>query len=153
MVMLLLAIMAAVAVPSFRGFSQGRRVGSCASQLVSLGHWARTQSITRGVAYRLNIDPATQSYWLTIDRNGLFENLGEEMGRTFKAPEGVTLQWYGPNPVASEFPNVEFLPTGRTNAAVTIQVSDTRGSVQEVACRMPGERIRVLADWERTTVR
>lgn len=153
MVMMLLCVVAAMATPSLRGFSEGRKVGSCAAQVVSVGHWARTQAVTRGVAYRLNVDPATNSFWLTTDQAGVFVTPGEEFGRMFTAPEGVTLRWYGPMPTigsGTPYPFVEFLPTGRTTATASIEViDDDRGSVVEVACRSPGEPLRALADWER----
>jgi hypothetical protein len=100
----------------------------------------------------LNVDPATGTFWLTVDQAGVFVTPGEEFGRVFTAPEGVTLRWYGQAPLTSQqaqFPFVEFLPTGRTTAAAWIELSDERGSVVEVGCRSPGEPLRVLADWER----
>ena len=149
MVMMLLCIVAAIATPALRGFSEGRKVGSCATQIVSLSHWARTQAVTRGVAYRLNVDPATGTFWLTTEQAGVFVNLGEEFGKVFTAPDGVTLRWYGDAPINAPYPYVQFLPTGRTTAAAYIEMTDDRGSVLDVACRSPGEPPRVLADWER----
>jgi prepilin-type N-terminal cleavage/methylation domain-containing protein len=149
MVMMVLCVVAAMAVPSLRGFGQGRVVGSCSVQLVSLGQYARSQAVTKGVAHRLNIDPVGGSFWLTREHNGVFERLHEEFGRTFNAPDGVTLTWYGPAPLDSVTPYVEFLPTGRSTAAVSVRVADGRGASAEVACRSPGEAFRVLEDWER----
>ena len=159
MVMMLLCVVAAMAVPSLRGFGRGRKVGSAAAQVVSLAQWARTQAITRGVPHRLNVDPETGTYWVTLEQDGVFDFAGEEFGRTFQAPEGVTIDWYGPTGSEGtltpggrgQYPYVEFLPTGRTTAAVSLRISDADGqTVQEVACLSPAEPFRVLAHWEMT---
>jgi Tfp pilus assembly protein FimT len=152
MVMMLLCVVAAMATPSLRGFSEGRKVGSCAAQVVSVAHWARTQAVTRGVAFRLNVNPADNTFWLTCEQAGVFVTPGEEFGRVFAAPEGVTLRWHGPWPTlgsGTQYPYVEFQPTGRTTTAASIEIADERGSVVEVATRSPGEPVRALADWER----
>lgn len=163
MVMMLLCVVAAMAVPSLRGFGRGRRVGACAAQLVTIAQYARTQAITRSNTYRLNVDPAAGTYWLTVERGGVFDVPGEEMGRVFAAPEGVTIAWNGPLPLdsggdgargaAAGSPQlyVEFLPTGRTSAAVSLLLTDhtggaSDGRVTEVACLSPAEPFRVLSD-------
>ena len=157
MVMMLLCVVAAMAVPALRGFGQGRRLGSCAAQLVSLAQYARTQAITRGVPYRMHVDPDTATYWLTAERDdGVFDTPGDEFGRVFEAPEGIAIDWLGPSPPdAGRFPYVEFLPTGRTSAAATLRLTDEGsggggGAVTEVACLSPAEPFRVLAEWEMT---
>jgi prepilin-type N-terminal cleavage/methylation domain-containing protein len=162
MVMMLLCVVAAMAVPSFRGFGKGRRVGACGAQLVTLAQYARTQAVTRAETYRLNVDPATGTYWLTVERagngdGGAFERPGDEMGRVFAAPEGVTIAWDGPWPTSAgprgrggaQYPYVDFLPTGRTSAAVSLLLTDHNGGaadgmVTEVACLSPAEPFRVL---------
>lgn len=160
MVMMLLCVVAAMAVPSMRGFGQGRRIGACAAQLVAVAQYARTQAITRGVAHRLNIDPETGTYWITVERNGAFDVTRENFGRVFEAPQGISIDWYGPSGSdgvraagGRSYPYVEFLPTGRTSNAVTLRLSDAEGNgaVQEVACLTPAEPFRVLADWEMGT--
>jgi prepilin-type N-terminal cleavage/methylation domain-containing protein len=149
MVMMLLCVIAAMAAPSLRGFSEGRKVTTAAAQVESLGQWARTQSITRGVGMRLNVNPSDGSYWLTSEQTGgVFGTLGEEFGRVFTMPDGVTLQWYGPTPTEGKIPYIEFLPTGRTTATATIRLTDTRGTIVDVACLSPGEPLRVLTGQE-----
>jgi type IV fimbrial biogenesis protein FimT len=146
-VMLLLCVIAAMAAPSLRGFSEGRKVSTAAAQVESLGQWARTQSITRGVGMRLNVNPADGTYWLTAEQTGgIFGTLGEEFGRVFTMPDGVTLEWYGPNPVDGQFPYIEFLPTGRTTASATVRLTDKRGTIVDIACLSPGEPLRVLPE-------
>jgi hypothetical protein len=133
-----------------RGFGENKRMRGCTSQLIALAQWGRTQAITSGFPHRLNVDPATNTYWMTVQRAGVYETVTEDFGRTFTAPDGVTIKWYGAAPVDSMYPYVEFLPTGRTNGTASLLVTDTRGSVTEIACLSPAEPLRVLSDAERT---
>ena len=157
MVMMLMCVVAALAVPSFKGFGKGRRVGACAAQLVTITQYARTQAVTRAETYRLNVDPASSTYWLTVERDGFFEAPGEEMGRVFAAPEGVDIAWDGPVPSLSDmrsgtrYPYVDFLPTGRVSSAVSLLLTARNGgaadgTVTEVACLSPAEPFRVLTN-------
>ena len=145
--MMILAIVALVAAPALGTFGKGRGAGNCADQIVSLTRWARTQSITRGVTYRLNLDPSARTYWLSQVRDdGTVDVLGEEFGRVFTAPEGVTLNWTAPQQQDGQY--IQFLPTGRTDPA-TIRVADMRGKVIEITCYSPTEMFHVVTDLER----
>src|SRR5437870_5038657 len=91
MVMLILCIVALMAVPAFRFFAEGHQVDDCAAQIVSLAQWARTQAISRGVTYRLNLDPSARTYGLSVDQgDGTFAPVPEEFGRIFTLPDGVS---------------------------------------------------------------
>ena len=145
--MMILAIVALVAAPALSTFGKGRGAGNCADQIVSLTRWARTQSITRGVTYRLNLDPGARTYWLSLVRDdGTIDALGEEFGRVFTAPDGVTLNWNAPQQQDGQY--IQFLPTGRTDPA-TIRVADRRGKVIEITCYSPTEMFHVITDAER----
>lgn len=145
--MMILAIVALVAAPALSTFGKGRGAGNCADQIVSLTRWARTQSITRGVTYRLNLDPAARTYWLSQVRDdGTVDMLGEEFGRVFTAPDGVTLNWNAPQQQDGQY--IQFLPTGRTDPA-TISVADVRGKTIEITCYSPTEMFHVVTDLER----
>lgn len=147
MIMVILAIVAMVAAPALSTFGKGRGAGNCAEQIVALTRWARTQSITRGITYRLNVDPSSRTYWLTQLRDdGTVDNLGEEFGRVFTAPEGCTVDWNAP--VQQDGQYIQFLPTGRTDPA-TIHVADPRGKVIEITCFSPTELFHVVTDAER----
>ena len=141
LVLAVLAIAAAMAAPSLRQFGRGRGAGDCAAQIVALTHYARTQAVTDGAVYRLNLDPASGTFWLTVQRAGFFESLGNEFGRVFTAPEGVTMECDLPPQPDGLY--VEFWPTGRTQPAV-IRLTDTSNRVTEVACYYPTERFRVV---------
>jgi len=147
LIMVILAIVAGIAAPALTAFGKGRRVGDCAAQIVSLTHWARTQAITRGVTYRLNLDPNSRTYWLTVVRDdGTVDTPGEEFGRVFSAPDGVTLNWDAPTQQDGQY--ITFLPTGRTDPA-TIRVTDAGGKIVEVSSFSPTELFHVVTDAER----
>src|SRR4051794_14678146 len=88
-VMAILCLVAGMAVPSLKGFGQGRQTTEGAAQLVALARRARTQAITEATPYRLNVDPAAGTYWLTAWRGGGFVSPGDNFGMVFAAPEGT----------------------------------------------------------------
>ena len=97
LVMAVLCIVVGLAAPSLTGFGRGRRATDAAAQIVSLARWARSQAITQGVVYRLNLNPAEGSYWLTVQQpDGTFGELLEEIGGVFTLPEDIRLDWDGP---------------------------------------------------------
>src|SRR3954454_10901433 len=63
LMMAILAILVTMAVPAMRGFGHGREAGDCAAQMVALTRWARTQAVTRGLTYRLNVNPQDRTFW------------------------------------------------------------------------------------------
>ena len=142
-VLAILCLLAAMAAPSLRGFGQGRRISECAAQLVALAARARTQAVTEGLTCRLHLDPVTRTYWLSQwdDAAGTFLRPGDDFGRVFEAPEGVTFAWDAPHAPDGQY--VEFLPTGRSTP-VTIRLTDEAGQVLDVACLSPAESFQVL---------
>ncbi len=149
LVMMLLCIVAAMCVPSMRAFGQGQRIKACSAHLVSLAQYARAQAVTRGIAYRLNFDTTGGTFWLTSEQNGAFQSLGEDFGRTFAAPDGVTFEWIGGAVERGAIPYMEFLPTGRTTEAAGVRLTDAAGFQTDVACYSPAEPVRArnLSDW------
>jgi len=149
LVMAIVAIIVAMASPMLRGFGEGRRVDNCAGEIVALTQWARTQAMTRGATYRLNLDPNSRTYWLTVDQgDGItFVSPGNEFGRMFLAPDGVTID----TNVAAQQDGlyVSFWPNGRTDAAV-IRIANPRGEATQVACLSATETFHVLSDQELT---
>ncbi|QOV89818.1 pilus assembly FimT family protein [Humisphaera borealis] len=168
LVLLVMAIMVAMAIPAMRGLAAGRGADECAGQMLALAHYARSQAIAEGVNYRLNIDPTNKVYYLTkfysdpLDASAApgFYELGVEMGSVFRAPADVTLEWDNayaslqlqnaaatgqilPEKIGSDVPFVEFTPSGRTDACL-IRVIDRDGTVTQVVCPSATETIRVI---------
>jgi prepilin-type N-terminal cleavage/methylation domain-containing protein len=141
-VLAILCLVAGLAVPSLRGFAQGRDGADGAQQLVALCRRARTQAITEATTYRLNVDPAAGTYWLTAWRGGAFVDPGDGFGLEFAVPTGMTLTWDGP--VNGTIGYAEFQPDGRTTPAA-IHLAGAAGEVIEVACLSPAEPFEVLS--------
>ena len=147
LVMAIISIAVGMAIPSLHGFAQGRRAGNCAEEILALAHWARTQAVVRGKPYRLNLDPAAGTFWLTVQEDdGTIQPLGEEFGRTFTVPEGVRLDWDATPQADGTY--VQFLPTGRCDPA-TIHVTAPDGHVTELTCLSGTELFHIVTDQER----
>ena len=56
LVMVIICTILAMAAPSLRGFFTSRETSDAAAQIVALTHLARSQAITEGRVYRLNLD-------------------------------------------------------------------------------------------------
>jgi prepilin-type N-terminal cleavage/methylation domain-containing protein len=171
LVLVLIASIVTIAIPSLSRFGKSRRVGDSADRVIALAHWARTQAITRGVNFRLNFDPTQRTYWLTMQNGASFENLlqngasgpmggqdgtsqngttfaevGDEVGRVFVTPQGVTFQCnFQPQPDGTY---LQFRPTGRSDPG-TVTFTDGEGQPIEVGALMATEPFHVLNDQEK----
>ena len=143
--MLVLAVMLAMVAPSLSGFGRGRQAANAAADIVSLARWAREQAIVEGRPYRLNFDPAEQSYFVTAAYGGQFETLSVSFGRKFYLPDGVTAEWSAP--VESGYPYAEFLPSGRS-LPVRVRVLPADGNPIDLASLSAAEPIKVLTPEE-----
>lgn len=140
-VLAILCLVAGLAAPSLRGFAQGRESADGAQQLVALARRARTQAIAEAATYRLNVDPANGTYWLTVRRGGQFVDPADGFGRAFSAPTGSTLTWDGPLDGPTGY--AEFQPDGRTTPA-SVRLTSPAGETTEVACLSPAEAFEVV---------
>ena len=148
-VMAILALVVAMAAPAIREFGRGRGGSDCASQILALCRWSRTQSVTEGAVYRLNFDAGSRSYWVTVQRYGVFEDPGQEFGRVFTAPESVvSVECTAAGGQEGQY--IEFWPTGRTDPA-TIRITDNRGLITEVACQSPTELFQIVTSENQAT--
>jgi Tfp pilus assembly protein FimT len=136
----------ALAAPSLRGFFASRQTADAAAQMLALTQLAGSRSAAQGAVYRLNIDPKTNTYWLTYQQGGTFVNLSCEFGRCFQLPEGTTMHIRCPSgdqPV----PYIEFYPTGRTDEA-SIELVGIQGEVYQLLCESVTEGFRVVSPEE-----
>ena len=160
LVLLILTVIVGITVPSLRGPAAKRGIDECAGQLLALAQYARSQAVSEGVAYRLNIDAANGVYYLTRQDGPDFYELGQEFGRQFQVPEGIEVQWDDafltqqlqlaeatgqvlPERVAATVPYVEFRPSGRVDPAL-IRLTDRDGEVTEVRCPSATETFRIV---------
>ena len=158
LVLAVMTIMAGAAVPLLRNFGEGKAVGNAADQVVALATWGRAQAIARGVNFRLNFDPSAGAYWLTRQSGPSYENVtpdndgsavrvnqyddvGEEFGRRFTVPPGVTFTCN--LPVQPDGTYITLRPTGRCDAG-TVTFKDAGGKAVEVGALSSPELCHVL---------
>src|SRR5271170_8007727 len=112
MVMLIITIMVALVAPKLSGFAMGRKASDEARTLVSLARYARSQAISEGRVYRLNVDPSGRQFWLTAEQDGQFQPPQNEYGEKYDLPDGVSMD----TDIASKQDGqyVQFQPTGRS---------------------------------------
>ena len=130
LVMVILSTVLAMAGPSLKGFFTSRKTHDTASQILALTQYARSQAITQGIVYRLNFDTLENSYWLTSQREGVFEELGIEFGRIFTLPKDVVMEVEDLDKEDNEM-FVKFTPQGTVTAG-TIRLIDKSGRALEI---------------------
>src|SRR5437868_4236072 len=108
-VLVLIAVVIAIGLPKLNFFGRSRDIGNAANQVLALARYARTQSVSKAVSYRLNFDATQRSWWLTVQNGPGYENflqsnqealpagntydaVTEEHGKVFLAPEGVNFE-------------------------------------------------------------
>ena len=141
MVMLILSMLLALVAPSLSGFGAGRDAEYAGAQLMTLSRWAREQAISEGRVYRLNFDPAQQTYWVTAQVGGVFETINSDFGRPFTLPEGVVMEWDAAQEAGAYA--VDFFPTGRARP-VKIRVTSRDGQTSFIGNRTATEMLRAL---------
>jgi Tfp pilus assembly protein FimT len=142
MMMVILSTVLAMAAPSLRGFFASRQTSDAAAQIISLTQLARSQAITEGRPYRLNIDVDEGAYWLSMQEQGAFVELDTEFGRLFYFPKDTQIELEDIVSNGSE-QYVEFTPEGRTRPGI-IRLIDRRGEIYEVTCFSPTELFTVI---------
>ncbi len=144
--MLVIAVLLGAAVPSLRGFAQGRSDADAAASVLAMTRMAQDLAATMGTVSRLNFDFATNTYWVTIQQAGTFVELQTDMGRHFVLPTGMGVRLELP-PGQDQRPYLQFLPDGRTEQAM-ISLINRDGEAYRVYCPSATERFRIIKPWE-----
>lgn len=150
LVMAIIAILAAIAVPKLSGFNRGRRLGNAGSQVLALGNWARGKAINDGVVYRLNIDAGNGTYWVTIQQDdGTFANADEEDVNQL-LPADITMATdIQPQTDGTYF---EFQPSGRVSTGTIRLIDSANGQEIDIGSLSATEILHILNDSERQGV-
>ncbi len=169
LVMLIVAVVMAMAAPSLGLFTGARPLTDTAALIVALADHARTQAVTEGRLYRLNIDAESGRVWVTAQEGAEFAPLRTDFGREFRLPEGTRLAWPTPpaprtdttttvpgllmpgqeadaqqDPQGPSVTVVPFFPDGRSRPC-RMRLTDRRGNAVDVECATPAGRFRVVA--------
>ena len=137
LVLALIATMLAIATPSLRRFYLTNRTEDAARHLLTVCAQARTRAIAEARTYRLNIDSANRTYWLTVQNAGTYQRLGSEFGRTFTIDPGVDVSWNRPDAMTDQA-TITFLPDGRSQT-VQVVFADAHGTRVAVVCSSPSQ--------------
>lgn len=136
-VLLILAGVLALAVPSLRGFGESRQVRDTAANVLVLAKYARFRAVCEGREYRLHIDRTRARYWLETTADEGFERPMRSFGRVFYFPDTMLVEWLESD-AAERKGYIGFAPNGRADAA-RLRLTDRLGTVIEVGCEAPGE--------------
>lgn len=145
LVMFVMSVVLAMVAPSLSGFGAGREAEYAGAQVMTLARWAREQAISEGRVYRLNFDPASQTYWVTAQIGGVFEPINHDFGQQFALPEFVVMAWDTPQVAGAHV--IDCYPSGRIQPA-RIQVTSRDGQVTLIGNRTATESLRVLTPEE-----
>ena len=171
LVLVVAATVLAIAAPTLRGFFASRGTADAALNVLSLTRWARSQAISQGSTCRLNVDDASNTCWLSVQRAGAYVELSHELGRRFKMPEGckISMKLDSENSESSSLRSslgvrtnlsvrglsgrtssaddagsyVQFYPTGRSDLA-TIEIVGRSGETFQVVCDTAVEGFRII---------
>lgn len=148
LVMVIISVLLSMAAPSLRGFFASRKAHDAAAGILSLIRFARTQAITEGRNYRLNLDETGGAYWLTVNDAGGYAMLETDLGRKFLLPEHTSMKIEMDDDDSREDDDdsdgyIEFYPKGRADVC-TIRLFDQNGDEVDVLTETPAERYRVV---------
>jgi prepilin-type N-terminal cleavage/methylation domain-containing protein len=149
LVMLLMAVVAAVSAPNLRGFIAGRRSADTATEILAMARWARSQAISEGRVYQLNIDPSQGKVWVeTVNPDGTTSETTSDIGAPLQLPGGGKLQIDSDLPRGDNGAQIaRFYPTGRTEPG-TIRLTDDRGTQFVIVCKSASESYHIAAPGE-----
>jgi prepilin-type N-terminal cleavage/methylation domain-containing protein len=151
LVLVIISVLLGMAAPSLRGFFASRKAHDAAAGILSLIRYARSQAITEGRNYRLNLDPDDGVYWLTVNEAGGYAMLNTAIGRKYLLPEYTTMEVQMDDDDSKDddasHEYIEFYPKGRADVC-TIRIFDQSGDEVDVYTETPAERYRVVIPGE-----
>ena len=146
-VMIIITLVVGAVAPKFAAFTAGRKAADSARQLVSMARYARTEAISEGRAYRLNVDTTKRAFWITMDKDGTYSAPPNDFGDVYVVPDGVSL--------ATDFPSqtnggvyITLQPTGRGEPG-SVTFTDQNGISTTVICPSGTEMFHVAQAGEK----
>ena len=144
--MVVICTVMAIGAASLRKFASSHGTTDSAREMVALAEYARTQAISEGRPYRLNVSTTESTFWLTAQTQGAYTAPATEFGRVFALPDGETASWESPTAAATRG-YTTFYPDGRAEA-VTILLTGRNDDTAKVVCLAPAESYRVITQDE-----
>ena len=147
LVLLLLAIIAAVAVPSLGGWGRGQRLGNSSDELVATVRWARMKSVSAGVPVRVEVDAAGKQYLVSSLAAGEWKPVDGEHGGARLVGEGLTMRVERGD--GSGEPAISMWPNGRISP-VRVTLTAEWGDTAELSCDGAADPLRAVKPGEIT---
>lgn len=142
LVLAVLAVALAAVAPKLSGFGQGRKAEEAAARFVAVTRWARSQAISDGCNYRIVLEPEAAQWTVQVESGESFADVPSPLGRSYSAPEGVTME--SDAPLEEDQQVIYFEASGRSDVA-TVTFTGSRGSVT-VVCDAPIDDYHILRE-------
>jgi prepilin-type N-terminal cleavage/methylation domain-containing protein len=140
LVLAIISLTILAAAPALQQFTHGQSVGNTAAQFISTTQFARSQAVSDGTTYRLNIDANAGRWWLTMDDGNNFVAVDASYGANFTVPTDVRIE--SSIPVVDGSQVIEFDPSGRSDAA-SVRFLGNNNNTIEVVCETPMDLFHV----------
>jgi len=135
-VVILLGVVSALAVPNFRNTYYNFLFSEASHNLTYLMRYAQAGAVAERTNHRLNFDPEYRKYWLTKEsqQEGDFVSLKGRFGKVFDIDQSITLESNGA--IINFYPDgriekAKIYLTNKDNKFYTISTEDQAGYVQE----------------------
>ena len=146
-VMVVVATLVAITMPSLRGFWSGSRSRDAATEFLAVTQWARAKAASEARIYRLLLDAANGDYQLTVQDGVDFVETGNEFGQLHSLPEGMRMEVARMGLTPDAVGQIDFHPDGRCDVAV-IRLTEPDGTITTIASLSPAEPFRILTPAE-----
>lgn len=146
LVMLVMAIVAAFAAPNLRNFISGRHATDAASEILALATWARSQAISEGRMYQLNVDPSAGTVSVSAeDDTGAMQPVESTVVDPVVLPTGTGAVRMDTDLPAGDngIPAAKFYPTGRVDPG-SIHLTDDHNNVITITSDSASENYHIV---------
>ena len=140
-VLMLMAIVLAAAVPSLRGWNRGQRLDNAAEQFLSAARWARSEAISTAAVHRLEV--AGNIYQVLRLEGETYVPVAGEFGHDTLLPEGFYIDLVRQDESGASI--IEFYPNGRLTPA-TVTITADWGESAIIASSAAAESFRLVRD-------
>jgi Tfp pilus assembly protein FimT len=137
LVLVIICVALAMAAPSLHGWSRGSQLRDSGDQFLTLARWARAQAASQARVYRLNVDAAAGTFWVTVQQGDQFVPVGSTFGQVYTLPDELRIELSDLQGKAAQA--VDFYPSGRmTPAHVRLSGPPPTGAI-DIECPTPTE--------------
>ena len=134
-VLVIIAIMLAIFLPSLSGWGEGRKLDNTAEQFLAAARWAQSQAVSDAQPYAIEIDPSANTYVVdSVDGDNRTPATGE-YGQTSVLPSGFTIEMTSGGAADNL---IVFQPDARCTPA-TVRFKSKRGDAIDISAPSPAQ--------------